>query len=108
MIRSGHLDGHHRGDDRVAGENVVDGDHRRKPGVGGKRRRETRSGLVDGVVVTVGQQVAELAHVRGAVVVAPDDDRPGSGGSGEVVQLGLGAGVSVSTRRHWKPTFPEH
>jgi hypothetical protein len=57
MIRSGHLDGHHRGDDRVAGENVVDGDHRRKPGVGGVGGRETRSGLFDGVVVAVGQQV---------------------------------------------------
>ena len=55
---------------------MVDGDHRRKSGVGGKRRRETRSGLFDGVVVAVGQQVAELAHVRGAVSadVAADYD----------------------------------
>ena len=79
MIRSRHVNSHDRGGDCIAGEYMVDRDHRRKPGVGGVGGRETRSGLLDGVVVAVGQQVAELARIWGADVsfnVTADYDFP--------------------------------
>ena len=43
--------------------------------------------LFHGIAVTVCQQVAELSHVRGAVVVAGNDDRPRPSRGCEAIQL---------------------
>lgn len=76
VIGAWHRDGLSGAADRISGQHVVDGDHRRVPRVGGVAAGHAGAGLLCRVVEAAREQPAELGGIGGGIEVAPHQHRP--------------------------------
>jgi hypothetical protein len=90
-----HGQGLDRNGSGISGQDVIDRDEGRDPSVDGERRRKASADLMYRILIAVGRQITELAHIRRAVEVAPDDDSTGFRRLGEVGQSSVRCGDGI-------------